>query len=277
MATKNLARTVIEGGRSGHYQSDVDFNERSDRRAVKRFCGKVANDIEEYEDLVVPKRQPVYPDFADKLRPVYRFLDSHLGEPWDDVRSLVFARFDTRTTPGRHVLFDHLLREVRTGPEVGYERYARWYVDENGLLQRKKEPRGTRYRAEKPIPYASIVSWLKNRKVGRCGERLVWFVPANPRARIRVAFGPRPYAERVGRFATDLLYCEADNKGEILLRPLPPRERHFSWLPTHEEVRSYEPYRQAGLLSNNEEAFFRSLPERAQKILLAAAPQKQAA
>jgi hypothetical protein len=191
MATKNLARTVIEGGRTGWYKVDVEFNERSDRRAVKRFCGLVANDVEEYEDLVVPTRQPVFPEFADKLRPAYRFLDSHIGERWDDVRALLFARFDSRSTPGRHVLFDHLLRDVRTGPAVGYEGYARWYVDEKGLLQRRKESRST-YRREKPTPYASILGWLKNRKVGRCGERLVWFVPVSRKPKVKAVWGPRP-------------------------------------------------------------------------------------
>jgi hypothetical protein len=276
MATKNLARTVIEGGRTGHYQAEVDINERAERRAVKRFCGKVANDIEEYEDLVVPKRQPVYPDFADKLTPAYRFLDSHLGEPWDDIRSILFSRFDIRTTPGRHVLFDHVLRDVRTGPAVGYDRWTRYYVNDEGLLQKKKEQRGTNYKV-KPIPYATITRWLGHRKIGRCGERLVWFVPTRDADRVKAVWGPRTYAKKVTAFQNDLVYVALDAKGAVILRELPPQLRTLWFSATHEEVRSTVSYRPERLLSPNEGALFRSFPQTAQKAILACAPQKQAA
>src|SRR5271156_720922 len=112
MSTKNLSRTVIEGGRCGYYKSEVHACARSERSELRAHLRSLALDPELEENLTHPKRQPVTLCFSDKLRPIYRFRDSRVGRDWDATRSELFDKFDTRTTPGRHVLFDHLLRDV---------------------------------------------------------------------------------------------------------------------------------------------------------------------
>jgi len=135
MSTKNLARTVIEGGRSGwsrfarrHSHALV----RAREREVSHALGKGAD----FDALVYPKRDPVYRDFADKLGPARRWLRAQANRPWNQVRSELFARFDTRTTAGRHILFGHLLPEVEA-----IERYSgltprrRCFIDAHGYLR----------------------------------------------------------------------------------------------------------------------------------------------
>jgi hypothetical protein len=112
MSTKNLAKTVIEGGRYGGNKYDRRKSSQEERVRAKEFCKKAKLDPEVAEEEVMEERQPVYKGFTDKLAPMYRWLDSQAGRPWSDVRSEVFQNFDTRTTAGRHITFDHLLRSV---------------------------------------------------------------------------------------------------------------------------------------------------------------------
>jgi hypothetical protein len=162
MATKNLARTVIEGGRTGYYKSSVETLTSEERAATKEFLRTVRNDPERADEIVNPVRKPVSVSFADKLRPMYRFMDSKLGQNWSKVRSELFRRFDTRTTPGRHVLFDHLLRDVTEGPlpEKGTTRLFRFFTPRTSL----QKPGVT----SSPIPFGrGAVRLSRTRRVPR--------------------------------------------------------------------------------------------------------------
>src|SRR5208337_231027 len=139
MATRSLARTVIEGGRCGYYKSECNESIRGERAANRVYLRAVANDPEHAEDHVEPRRKVVSVCFKDKLHPIYKFLDSKVGRDWNTVRSELFAKFDTRTTPGRHVLFDHLLRDVRESLEPLDHEYAKYFVDAEGTLCKEKD------------------------------------------------------------------------------------------------------------------------------------------
>ena len=96
MATKNLARSVIEGGRCGYYQMEVAKYAAKERAELRAFAGRVARDPDEADGVPPPKRQPVHVCFADKLSPAFRFLEANCGRPWMKVRGELFARFDIR-------------------------------------------------------------------------------------------------------------------------------------------------------------------------------------
>lgn len=169
MSTKDLARTAIEGGRCGHYQMEVAAEAAGERAAARAFLRRAAREPDAADDLVDPRRRPVRACFSDKLSPVHRYLDRNCGRPWDKVRSELFARFDIRTTPGRHILFDHVLRDV--------EDEARWrprfVVDRHGLLRKASRQQRTRrtWFDERPV-----FTWLAGRRVSRAGDRFAWWV-----------------------------------------------------------------------------------------------------
>ena len=102
MTTKNLARTVIEGGRSCYNQWERRYSnaqERAHERLVSAaLVGAADPDVTWYAP-----RKPVYRGFRDKLAPAERWLRSHVGRPWSKVRSELFSRFDTRTTAVRAI------------------------------------------------------------------------------------------------------------------------------------------------------------------------------
>lgn len=112
MATKYLGRTAIEGGRTGWYKNRVDHHERAfrneNRVALHRVC---ANDADE-ASLPVLHPKSKRGNQTDKLRPVWRMLDTFVGRPWAKVFAEICEKFDSRTLTGRHVLHDHIMQSI---------------------------------------------------------------------------------------------------------------------------------------------------------------------
>ena len=52
----------------------------------------------------------------------------------------LFARFDIRTTAGRHIVFEHLLEEVRTPPRSPY-RFREFWISPHGILRHRQYKR----------------------------------------------------------------------------------------------------------------------------------------
>ncbi len=173
MSTKNLARTVIEGGRYFHNAWFRRFSSQVERVRVREHLRALCRDPDTWDATVLPKRQPVPKYFRDNLAPAYRFLSSRAGIPWNESYSLLRRRFDDRTTAGRHILFDHLLDSIEyVGEDHHPDRNSRWgrfTVDEDGVLQKVNRARRKRRRA---------AFSLSCRKAGiglRSG--LFWFAP----------------------------------------------------------------------------------------------------
>jgi hypothetical protein len=192
MSTKNLARTVIEGGRYSGNKTDRYLSNAEERARVRNYIQEVTLDPENYEEYDVEPREHVWKGFKDKLGPMYRWLQSQVGRPWNEVRSEVAQKFDTRTTAGRHIVHDHLLQSVQTGPEAGYGRYSvpgdetssysdhEYYVDAEGILCKKRYLGRRRYPGYERLPdYDTnrLANWLNGRCVGRVGDKFFWFVP----------------------------------------------------------------------------------------------------
>lgn len=131
----------------------------------------------------LPIREPVGRSFDDKLGPVQRWLRSRVGRPWDEVRSEIARRFDTRSLAGRHIVFCHLLPQG-THRENGHDgwrvhRRGWFHVDDEGVLRfSDTRPGPERPRWVRPVvacfsPRAE--AFVDRRSVGRVDERLYWF------------------------------------------------------------------------------------------------------
>jgi hypothetical protein len=170
MSTKNLARTVIEGGRGDHSRSIRQLGHGIDRAIARQALGQ-AHRLVDLDEVVVPQRRSRDTSFRDKLGPVLRWLASQAGRPWDRVRSELFQRFDTRTTAGRHILHCHMLSLV----EEPHLWRPRFHVDAAGIL-RHSIPLVRRRRTPMPLSEAELHRWLAGRLVGQRGQALFWFV-----------------------------------------------------------------------------------------------------
>ncbi len=172
MSTKNLARTVIEGGRQAANSWMRQRSNHQYRAQIRNVLGG-AGHAADLDDLVVPERKRVWRAFDDKLGAPLRWLQSNVGRPWAAVRAELFEKFDIRTTAGRHIVFGHMLPWVE---DVGRWSVARFAVDRRGILRRRAEVRW-RWVTPPPLPEPeqALRLWLDNRRVGVRGSRLFWF------------------------------------------------------------------------------------------------------
>ncbi len=81
MSTKNLARTVIEGGRAWHNCWERRNSNGVERSWEAQTSARLRTAIE-VEELVYRPRQKVYACFRDKLGPAERWLAAQAGRPW---------------------------------------------------------------------------------------------------------------------------------------------------------------------------------------------------
>lgn len=190
MTTKNLSRTVIEGGRVGSNKWERHYSHAETRAHEKAYISEVKCDVENSYEYDIEPTEPIHKEFKDKLGPMYRWLHSQVGRLWADVRSEVSQKFDTRTTAGRHIVHDHLLSSVQedidrperryySGPDDKTTSFYKndFYVDDGGLLRVKtKVPRRIYERAPK-FDTNSIANWLSGRVVGFVGDKLFFFTP----------------------------------------------------------------------------------------------------
>lgn len=263
MSTKNLARTIIEGGRCGYYKREVQEHASSERASGRDYLRLVARDPEAADAMLEPIRKPAMVCFSDKISPVYAYLDSRVGKNWNKTFAEVRAKFDLRTTPGRHVTNDHMLAVIAMNDEhkfVDIGRYYRYFVDRQGILRKNVRPSFRGGSPLKPFDSKRLVSWLGNRKVGQQGARFVWWVPVAKSDRIQAAW------EMSG-----LKYVEVDEHGEIVMTEHVPRSG-FRWEPRFVPKVPSNHYRPAGLLRGEDEVYFLSLPDYARRSVLAAAP-----
>jgi hypothetical protein len=173
MSTKNLARTIIEGGRTRWSRQQRRHSNSEHRTAERDELRKISTGGD--DDACFERRPGVFRDFDDKLGPAWRWLDRQVGRPWNLVRSELLRRFDTRTTPGRHIVFCHMLPEVE-GNRLGW-RWHRFEVDRHGILRRlpRRPYRHVRGREPLPRPEPELDRWRDCRRVGERGGVLFWF------------------------------------------------------------------------------------------------------
>jgi hypothetical protein len=278
MSTKYLARSIIEGGRSGHYKAECRRRMSEERAAWRAEARIIARDPEGYEDLAKPepRRGHVSVEFSDKLSIVYRFLESNVGRSWDAVRSELCEKFDTRTTQGRHILFDHLLKDVSESPEGGRGDLpwapANYYRAADGTLQEGEYWKKNRWwppqkKVERPAPLHAVARWLGPVKIGRAGRGFARYVSTG--------------SERVCAVVErgEIVYAACDSRGEAIYVPQPPTVytnaysgRVTSYPQPPKLLLARSAFQQEGLLDAREAKVVRGWPERVQKMVCALAP-----
>lgn len=178
MSKKHLARTAIEGGRNNKWERDL--SNREVRSSERTFVSKVANDVDTADEIVIERRRKIYKEFKDKLHPVRRWMDKQVGRVWDEVHAELRARFDTRTTAGRHILFDHILDDVDSHAyyvSYSFFGYGRYFVDDAGILRVRAERYRRSYVVKSTASDEALQTWRAGRFVREAGNELFWVVP----------------------------------------------------------------------------------------------------
>lgn len=180
MARRDLARTVIEGGRYNHNRWDRRQSHAAARATLHAWLRRLTFDDAAAGASSPPALRRVSRRFYDKLAPLYRWLHAQVGRRWDDVRADVAARFDVRTIAGQHIVYDHLLFEV-VPRYPGHRLDPRFVIDVAGVLRHGARWQRRRKRPPRPAwapPWSAAQVdgawwWVGDRPGGRCvvGDR----------------------------------------------------------------------------------------------------------
>ena len=112
MATKRIARTVIEGGRTTWNKNERRQSNRAVRKHAKAITRTLSRLVDE-DGYMMPERSPIRKEHADKLKVAMSWLIHHgLGKTPPEIEGLILSRFNTRTIAGRHIVFSHLMPEL---------------------------------------------------------------------------------------------------------------------------------------------------------------------
>ncbi len=168
MATKNLARTVVEGGRTVENRCERRQSHRSARVSERAFVRAILCDLEVAEARSPAPLRRIWKEFRDRLGPVDRWLRTHAGQRWDTVYSEFVGRYDTRTLRGRHLL-EHVISSVQVYPfkinELGILREPQW------SLGYRRSPGNRRCDDNREAS-----EFVGGRVVGARGGTMFWFV-----------------------------------------------------------------------------------------------------
>lgn len=180
MSTKDLSRSVMEGGRYRFSRWLRRESHRVARAQEKRVAQAVRRDPDAEDDRAWPERAQVARAFFDRLSAPERWLESQVGRSWNRVRSEMLALFDTRTLAGRHIVFDHLLPEQRSYEDLGVWRVVRvrFRIDERGILRRL--PPEVWPRSPRPfdrVETDALCAFVGTRRLIARGTRVYWLVP----------------------------------------------------------------------------------------------------
>jgi hypothetical protein len=181
MSKKNISKTAIEGGRTFRSKDLRRESSQTERSNVNAMIAGQHGYAESFDDLNFPKRKKVYKDFFDRLSPVERWLDSRVGKSWNKTYSMLREKFDSRTTAGRHIVNDHILRDIWPFPNYSdsLARYRRYYVDDRGILRKAPSLRKEREEAYNKLKEerTRAEEWLEHRMIGKIGNVLYWYNP----------------------------------------------------------------------------------------------------
>jgi hypothetical protein len=181
MSKKNLSKSAIEGGRTGFSKFERRSSTQYERAENRNLIAKSHNDPDYFDDKVNPIRDKASKHFNDKLNPVKKWLASRVGYSWNKTYSILKEEFNSRTVAGRHIIYDHILRDVWRAPDRTdrLAKYYSFYVDLRGIL--RKNPK---YRQTNDINYQQLKSeriaieqWLHYRLIGKVGNVLYWYDP----------------------------------------------------------------------------------------------------
>lgn len=255
MSKKMLSRSILEGGRANSFERRDSMG--PERAAARNFAAKCKIDPDLADELVIEEREKVCKEFKDKTACAERWLESHVGLLWDETYSKMREMFDARTTAGRHILFDHLLRDV-TPHQWDYHGYGKFVVDDDGILCNRADGRRYRYR-EKKYPFvvertnAEVNHWLADRIVKVDGNNLFWMVPGKLKWQICKEYDCKLEHREITDYVIAPVRC----------RWRPDRDPDVPKMPykqTHKE-HAYSPYGygQGRKLSEKDEKFWKSL------------------
>jgi hypothetical protein len=180
MSTKRLSRTIIEGGKRGFDKHERKLQIQKNRRAGRDFCQTYSDEND--TELLHRKGKHYYREFNDCLSPLRKFIEAHVGQPWNDVWSKLCSMADRGNIRGWHFL-DHA-KAMLFNATGAKESYWGLYIDDEGILRDKPIKRHNRsnFKKEREMEHL-YYRWWGDRRVRMIGTIYFWFDPVKKTTR----------------------------------------------------------------------------------------------
>lgn len=248
MSTKNIARSFVEPGQCNHAKYAKRFQKKADKLHTKKLITFACEDLIESKTVKsVWGRENKY-----NYNCLKRFLASHEGQNFSDVRQLLHAKIDSRTEVGR-ILFRHLNTYGWQAPyEVLHRSAGEVFVDSDSIIRVHKIKVASK--KHKSFSQKELSDFLKNRKVLLLNNKYYWGLP-NQKSEIKIDV--LSHLTNVYYLIEDKVYSSVSAKMEYKM--IPESDWWFSKRIT---------YRQGPELSMSEITFFNSIDARLQQQIV---------
>ncbi len=177
-----MSRTHRDNGAdSGWDKHRQKYTTRQVRLSEREFCTRAKIDDDAPLSYDIAKKEPMWGGsyWSGYWRPIRRWLNSHVGEPWNQVHSQLVAKLKVVSTTDDREIKNIIRNSVDIYPDPSCHKYSyfSWdfYVDDNGVLQRRK----TRPKKEKLPKFNTkeLTNWLGGKIIGLVDGKPYWFVP----------------------------------------------------------------------------------------------------
>ena len=137
MSTKNLARTLVEGGKSSYWKDKKHQERKANRKREKLFCSGHIEDIKPVKayDLYIGE------SFADKLKPLKRLVSraKQNGVSYNDLYGYLLRKYGRDGIKNHHML-DHFKKGMRNNLKYNKRKQVFWSLEDFTEEFRPKNP-----------------------------------------------------------------------------------------------------------------------------------------
>lgn len=167
MSTKNLARTLVECGSRTDWRENRRASNRSERRRWRAHCHRLSLDQEVWLEHEPAEPLPLCWGYSGKRehssQALSRWLQSQIGQRWDDVYSRLCRKFPRRSWRGHRILEEQIRYWIgfEDDPHSGWRDLI---VDHEGILRSDKDYEWNWTRSPRP-QHAEPDTWPVHEQV----------------------------------------------------------------------------------------------------------------
>jgi len=176
-----MSKSYREGGHTGPYKFSRRYTTRKVRRASRDFCNQIKVDFDLDEGSDLEQEPNDHTDFKRGWKPLYRWLESHVDEKWDDVYSELSTKIKTVFGKDEHVksIINSIVDFHPSEDEKETWYRHEFYVDDQGVLNRKKRVTRRTYYSYRKFDVKKLTDFLNGRIIGRYNGVYYWFTPTS--------------------------------------------------------------------------------------------------
>lgn len=137
MSTKNLTRTIVEGGKNSYWKDKKHQERKVNRKREKLFCSGHSEDIKPVKAYDLDIKE----SFADKLNPLSRLVSKakQKGTSYNDLYGYLLRKYGRKGMKNHHML-DHFKKDMWGNLKYNKPKQVTYSLDDFIETFRPKNP-----------------------------------------------------------------------------------------------------------------------------------------